>query len=99
MEDIRALLFFTADSPGRAFGCGPRNVRWLPENFRLFCRAARIYDFRKAAVYAVAGGVRPWVGFIHGAKLGFGESPQVARGYLRLALICWLMARRGRASV
>ena len=56
------------------------------------------HDFRKAAVYAVAGGVLSWFGFIHGAKLGLGESPEVALGYLLLALICWFMARRDQAS-
>ena len=56
------------------------------------------HDFRKAALYAVAGGVLSWFGFIHGAKLGLCESSEVALGYLLLALICWFMAQRGRAT-
>ena len=54
-------------------------------------------DFRKAALYAVVGAVLSYVGFIHGAKLGLGESPQVALGYLLLALVCWGATLRAKA--
>jgi adenine/guanine/hypoxanthine permease len=51
-------------------------------------------DFHRAAVYALAGAVLAFFGFIHGAKLGIGESAGVALGYLLFALICWALARR-----
>ncbi|HYM30993.1 MAG TPA: hypothetical protein VEU47_06830 [Candidatus Cybelea sp.] len=44
--------------------------------------------FRHAAVYAFAGAVLSYFGFIHGAQLGIGESPQVALGYLLLGGLC-----------
>jgi AGZA family xanthine/uracil permease-like MFS transporter len=56
------------------------------------------HDFRKAAFYALVGAVLSYVGFIHGAKLGLGESPQVALGYLLLALLCWGATRRARPA-
>ena len=55
------------------------------------------HDFSKAAIYAVVGAVLSWFGFIHGAKLGLGESSPVALGYLLLAAICWYMTGRGEA--
>jgi AGZA family xanthine/uracil permease-like MFS transporter len=51
-------------------------------------------DFTRAAIYSLAGGVLSFFGFIHGAKLGLGESSEVALGYLLLAVICWGLARR-----
>jgi adenine/guanine/hypoxanthine permease len=51
-------------------------------------------DFNRAAVYALAGCVLSFFGFIHGAKLGIGESAEVALGYLLFALICWGLALR-----
>jgi AGZA family xanthine/uracil permease-like MFS transporter len=54
-------------------------------------------DFRKAALYAVVGAILSYVGFIHGAKLGLGESPQVALGYLLLAVVCWGATLRAKA--
>ncbi len=56
------------------------------------------HDFRKAAVYALVGALLSYVGFIHGAKLGLGESPQVALGYLLLAIVCWIATRRARPA-
>src|SRR6185437_3604202 len=52
--------------------------------------AAFVVDtkFRHAAVYAFAGAILSYFGFIHGAQLGIGASPQVALGYLLLGLIC-----------
>jgi adenine/guanine/hypoxanthine permease len=55
-------------------------------------------DFDRAAVYALAGAVLAFFGFIHGAKLGIGESSGVALGYLLFALICWSLARRARIA-
>jgi len=56
------------------------------------------HDFRKAAVYALVGAVLSYIGFIHGAKLGLGESPQVALGYLLLAVVCWAATRHARPA-
>ena len=55
-------------------------------------------DFDRAAVYALAGAVLAFFGFIHGAKLGVGESSGVALGYLLFAIICWSLARRARTA-
>jgi adenine/guanine/hypoxanthine permease len=62
--------------------------------------AAFIIDraFNRAAVYGLAGAVLSYFGFIHGAKLGIGESSGVALGYLLLAAICWGFARREPAG-
>ena len=54
-------------------------------------------DFHRAAVYALSGAVLSYFGFIHGAKLGIGESSGVALGYVLFALICWALARRAGA--
>jgi adenine/guanine/hypoxanthine permease len=58
--------------------------------------AAFIIDknFKLAAIYALAGSVLSYFGFIHGAKLGIGEAADVALGYLLLAGICYGMARQ-----
>ncbi len=55
-------------------------------------------DFHRAAIYGLAGAVLSYFGFIHGAKLGIGESAAVALGYLILAAICWALAQRATAS-
>ena len=55
-------------------------------------------DFHRAAAYALAGAVLAFFGFIHGAKLGIGESTEVALGYLLFALICWALARRAELT-
>jgi AGZA family xanthine/uracil permease-like MFS transporter len=44
--------------------------------------------FDRAAVYAFAGAVLSFFGFIHGTSLGFGASTPVAIGYAFLGLIC-----------
>jgi len=51
-------------------------------------------DFNRAAVYSLAGAVLSYFGFIHGAKLGIGESVEVALGYVLLAVIFWGLAQR-----
>jgi AGZA family xanthine/uracil permease-like MFS transporter len=53
--------------------------------------------FDRAAVYAVAGAVLSFFGFIHGTSLGVGASTQVAIGYLFLAVICVALGLRNRA--
>jgi AGZA family xanthine/uracil permease-like MFS transporter len=62
--------------------------------------AAFIVDtkFRHAAVYAFAGAILSYFGFIHGAQLGIGASPMVALGYLLLGVICLIVEWR-HASV
>jgi AGZA family xanthine/uracil permease-like MFS transporter len=50
--------------------------------------------FRHAAVYAFAGAILSYFGFIHGTQLGIGASPQVALGYLLLGVICLVVEWR-----
>ncbi len=42
---------------------------------------------RLSAMYAVAGAVLSYFGFIHGAQVGFGVSPTIALGYLFMAAL------------
>src|SRR6266851_7242812 len=51
-------------------------------------------DFWRASIYALAGAVLSFFGFIHGAELGFAVSWQVALGYLFLAGICLWVGRK-----
>jgi len=52
--------------------------------------AAFIIDrrFDRAAIYAGAGAVLAFFGFINGTALGFGNSAAVALGYLVVAVVC-----------
>ena len=52
--------------------------------------AAFIIDrrFDRAAIYAAAGAVLAFFGFIHGTSLGIGNSAAVALGYALVAMIC-----------
>ena len=52
--------------------------------------AAFIIDrkFTEAAVYAFAGAVLAFFGFIHGGQLGFAVSPAIALGYALFGAIC-----------
>jgi adenine/guanine/hypoxanthine permease len=43
--------------------------------------------FIKAATFALAGAVLAFFGFIHGEKIGFGQSPVVALSYLAVAVV------------
>jgi len=58
--------------------------------------AAFIIDraFDRAAIYAAAGAVLAFFGFIHGTALGIGNSAPVALGYLMMAGICLVLARQ-----
>ena len=60
--------------------------------------AAFIIDrrFDRAAIYAGAGAVLAFFGFIHGTALGFGNSAPVALGYLIVALICLGLSAQGQ---
>ena len=51
--------------------------------------------FDKAAIFAAAGGVLTFFGFMHGEKIGFGESPVMALSYLGVATILYSCARFG----
>ena len=57
-------------------------------------------EFNKATIYALAGAVLAFFGFIHGVKLQWMASPQVALGYVLLAVICYVVGVReaGAAS-
>jgi AGZA family xanthine/uracil permease-like MFS transporter len=62
--------------------------------------AAFIIDrnFRGAAIYAVAGAVLSYIGFIHGEQLGLGQAWQVALGYLIMAgILLYFSSREGPA--
>jgi adenine/guanine/hypoxanthine permease len=55
-------------------------------------------DFWRASIYAAAGAVLSFFGFIHGAELGFAVSWQVALGYLFLAaILLWVGRQEGTA--
>jgi adenine/guanine/hypoxanthine permease len=60
--------------------------------------AAFIIDrkFRLAAVYAFAGAILSFFGFIHGAQLGIAVSPQIALGYALLGVICLIVEWGGK---
>ncbi|MBI4562819.1 MAG: regulator [Candidatus Rokubacteria bacterium] len=49
--------------------------------------------FNAAAGYALAAAILAFFGFIHGSKLGWAEAPQVALGYLLLAVVCVLIPK------
>jgi adenine/guanine/hypoxanthine permease len=50
--------------------------------------------FERAALFAAAGGVLSYFGFIHGVALGIGASTQVAIGYLIIAGVCLGVGRQ-----
>ncbi len=56
-----------------------------------------VLNHRVGAVGALAGSVLTYFGFIHGAKLGVGESAGVALDYLLFAVIRWRLAKRAGA--
>jgi len=60
--------------------------------------AAFIIDrrFDRAAIYAGAGAVLAFFGFINGTALGIGNSAPVALGYLIIALICLGLSLQGQ---
>ena len=63
--------------------------------------AAFIIDgkFKAAGLWAFAGAVLAFFGFIHGTQLGWAMSPQVALGYALFGLVCFgaAMQHRSRA--
>ena len=58
--------------------------------------AAFIIDrkFEWAALFAAAGAVLAFFGFIHGTSLGIGNSAPVALGYLIVAGVCFVLSRQ-----
>jgi AGZA family xanthine/uracil permease-like MFS transporter len=44
-------------------------------------------NFKKAAGFALAGGIMTFFGFMHGERIGIGESPVVAASYIAVAAI------------
>jgi AGZA family xanthine/uracil permease-like MFS transporter len=63
--------------------------------------AAFIIDrqFKMAAMYAFAGAVLSFFGFIHGAQLGWAVSPAVALGYALFGAICLAVSMQEQAPV
>ncbi|MFI4987616.1 MAG: regulator [Alphaproteobacteria bacterium] len=51
-------------------------------------------EFKKATLYAFAGAVLSYFGFIHGLQLQVGASPMVALGYVLLGLLCLILGMR-----
>ena len=65
---------------------------WQDPERRLFAQRRP----RRASVYAAAGAVLSFFGFIHGAELGFAVSWQVALGYLFLSgILLWVGRQEG----
>jgi AGZA family xanthine/uracil permease-like MFS transporter len=63
--------------------------------------AAFIIDrqFKNAALWAFAGALLSFFGFIHGETLGWAQQPLVALGYAMFAAICVLVAAQKQARV
>jgi AGZA family xanthine/uracil permease-like MFS transporter len=55
-------------------------------------------NFTKAAVFSVVSAGLTFFGFMHGEKIGFGESPVMATSYLAVATVLYLCARAGAVA-
>ena len=44
-------------------------------------------EFMKAAYFSAAGAILTFFGFIHGEKIGFGQTPAVSVSYLAVAAV------------
>jgi AGZA family xanthine/uracil permease-like MFS transporter len=55
-------------------------------------------NFTKASIFALASGALTFFGFMHGEKIGFGESPIMALSYLGVATVLFSCARFGVAA-
>jgi adenine/guanine/hypoxanthine permease len=53
---------------------------------------------KEAAMWAFAGAVLAFFGFIHGTQLGWAMSPQVALGYVMFGVLCLAMSRQASAA-
>jgi len=62
--------------------------------------AAFIIDgkFKAAGLWAFAGAVLAFFGFIHGTQLGWAMSPQVALGYVLFGLVCFGAAMQHKSA-
>jgi AGZA family xanthine/uracil permease-like MFS transporter len=61
--------------------------------------AAFIIDrqFKSAALWAFAGAVLAFFGFIHGETLGWAKAPLVALGYALFGAVCLILGGRKAA--
>jgi len=50
-------------------------------------------QFRKGSGFALAGAVLTFFGFMHGERIGFGQTPQVAVSYLAVSALLYSCAR------
>ena len=55
-------------------------------------------NFNKASIFAIASAALTFFGFMHGEKIGFGESPVMALSYLGVATFMFACARMGAAA-
>ena len=55
-------------------------------------------EFMKASYFAAAGAILTFFGFIHGEKIGFGQTPAVAVSYLAVAAVLIYCAKFAIAS-
>jgi AGZA family xanthine/uracil permease-like MFS transporter len=55
-------------------------------------------NFMKASMFSLAGAVLTFLGFMHGEKIGFGESPVMALSYLGVATVLFACARSGAVA-
>ncbi len=55
-------------------------------------------NFVKASMFSVAGAVFTFFGFMHGEKIGIGESPTMAISYLGVATVLYGCARLGAVA-
>jgi AGZA family xanthine/uracil permease-like MFS transporter len=55
-------------------------------------------NFAKASLFSLAGAVLTFFGFMHGEKIGFGESPVMALSYLGVATVLYACARSGAVA-
>jgi AGZA family xanthine/uracil permease-like MFS transporter len=62
--------------------------------------AAFIIDrqFRMAAMWAFAGAVLAFFGFIHGETLGWAQQPLVALGYALFGAVCLILGGQRKAA-
>jgi AGZA family xanthine/uracil permease-like MFS transporter len=50
-------------------------------------------NFKKAAGFALAGGILTFFGFMHGERIGFAQTPVVAASYMMLSAILFACAK------
>ena len=53
------------------------------------------HKLKEAAMWAFAGAVLAFFGFIHGTQLGWAMSPQVALGYALFGAVCLAASMQG----